>query len=92
MSADKVAFDANTGTLNIGAMFSGDLSGMYQCVVSNDYGTAMTPYLEIVQAGMCVCVRACVLACVHVYVRACMCVCVCTWRPISDVTVTLLIH
>jgi len=51
MSADKVAFDANTGTLNIGAFFSGDLSGMYQCVVSNDYGTTMTPYLQIVRAG-----------------------------------------
>ena len=88
MSADKVAFDANTGTLNIGQKFSGDLSGMYQCVVSNDYGTTMTPYLQIVRAGTdFICWSSKFHAqfltlkiYIGMHVRVCVCVCAVCFR------------
>ncbi|KAH3711565.1 hypothetical protein DPMN_071236 [Dreissena polymorpha] len=49
LNADEkeAGFDANTGSLFIGEFFNEQLTGDYQCVVSNEFGTAMTPYLRI---------------------------------------------
>ncbi|WAR17044.1 NRG-like protein [Mya arenaria] len=44
---EEVRFDENAGSLFIGEYFNEQLTGDYQCVVSNAYGTAMTPYLTI---------------------------------------------
>ncbi|XP_052251605.1 neurofascin-like [Dreissena polymorpha] len=43
----EARFDPNTGSLFIGEYFNEQLTGDYQCVVSNEYGTSMTPYLRI---------------------------------------------
>ncbi|XP_052251619.1 neurofascin-like [Dreissena polymorpha] len=43
----EARFDAKTGSLFIGEYFNEQLTGDYQCVVSNDYGLSMTPYLRI---------------------------------------------
>ncbi|WAR17087.1 NRG-like protein [Mya arenaria] len=47
LKPEEVRFDENTGSLFIGEYFNEQLTGDYQCVVSNAYGTAMTPYLTI---------------------------------------------
>ncbi|KAH3711577.1 hypothetical protein DPMN_071248 [Dreissena polymorpha] len=46
-SEQEARFDANTGSLFIGEYFNEQLTGDYQCVVSNEFGTAMTPYFRI---------------------------------------------
>lgn len=48
----KIRFDERTGDLFIGEFFEETLSGDYQCVAKNDYGTTMTPYLQINATGI----------------------------------------
>ena len=47
----EARFDPNTGSLFIGEYFNEQLTGDYQCIVSNEYGTSMTPYLRIAATG-----------------------------------------
>lgn len=44
---EVLAFDSATGDITLGEFFGPLNSGDYQCIVSNDYGTAMTPYLTL---------------------------------------------
>ncbi|XP_052249784.1 neural cell adhesion molecule L1-like protein [Dreissena polymorpha] len=45
-----VEFSESNGTLSIGSLFSPSDSGNYSCVVKNDYGEIMTPYLQLIRA------------------------------------------
>ncbi|KAH3711585.1 uncharacterized protein LOC127857002 [Dreissena polymorpha] len=47
---NQVEFSESNGTLFIGERFEVSHSGNYSCVVKNDYGETMTPYLQLIRA------------------------------------------